>query len=73
MCSPLNLTATLFGETANEKYSQVVVLIRANSTYERFENFKHAQACFPEFSGIGKLIFKYICTVSHTHTQLINE
>jgi hypothetical protein len=46
----------MYQETEDEKYSSVVVLIKANSSYERFEHLKGAKACLPEFGGICKLI-----------------
>lgn len=52
--SPYNLTSALYAETETEKYASVVAVVRANSTYERFENLRHAKACFAEFGSIGK-------------------
>lgn len=52
--SPFNLTAAMFQETEKEKYSSVVVLVRADSRFTRFENLRSAKACIPEFGGIGR-------------------
>ncbi|KAJ6648602.1 Transferrin [Pseudolycoriella hygida] len=52
-----NLTAALYAETENAKYSSVVVVIKASSKYERFENLRHSKACFAEFGGIASMAF----------------
>lgn len=52
-----NLTAAMYAETENAKYSSVVVVIKANSKYERFENLRHSKACFAEFGGIALMSF----------------
>lgn len=52
--SPYNLTTALYVETETEKYASVVVVVRADSSYERFENLRNAKACFAEFGSIGK-------------------
>lgn len=49
--SPFNLTSALYAET--DIYSEVIVLVKATSSIERFENLKGSQACITEFSGIG--------------------
>ncbi|XP_055630432.1 transferrin-like [Toxorhynchites rutilus septentrionalis] len=54
---PFNLTAALFQETEKEKYSSVVVLVRNNSRFTRFENLRDAKACIPEFGGIASIAF----------------
>lgn len=47
------MTTALFAETENEKYASVVVVIRANSSIERFENLRGKKACIAEFGSIG--------------------
>lgn len=54
---PFNLTAAMFQETEKEKYSSVVVLVRDDSRFARFENLRNARACFPEFGGIASIAF----------------
>ncbi|XP_065076164.1 transferrin-like [Ochlerotatus camptorhynchus] len=54
---PFNLTAAMFQETEKEKYSSVVVLVRAESRFTRFENLRSARACIPEFGGIASIAF----------------
>lgn len=54
---PFNLTAAMFQETEKEKYSSVVVLVRAESRFTRFENLRNAKACIPEFGGIASISF----------------
>ncbi|XP_055593629.1 transferrin-like [Uranotaenia lowii] len=54
---PFNLTAAMFQETEKEKYSSVVVLVRDNSRFTRFENLRDAKACIPEFGGIASIAF----------------
>lgn len=54
---PFNLTAAMFQETEKEKYSSVVVLVRDNSRFARFENLRSARACIPEFGGIASIAF----------------
>lgn len=54
---PFNLTAAMFQETEKEKYSSVVVLVRDNSRFTRFENLRNAKACIPEFGGIASIAF----------------
>lgn len=54
---PFNLTAAMFQETEKEKYSSVVVLVRAESRFTRFENLRNAKACIPEFGGIASIAF----------------
>lgn len=49
--SSFNLTSALYAET--DIYSEVVVLVKATSTVERFENLKGTKACIAEFGGIG--------------------
>lgn len=51
--STYNLTAAVYAETENVKYSSVVAVIKASSSYERFENLRNSKACFAEFGGIG--------------------
>lgn len=51
--STYNLTAAVYAETENAKYSSVVAVIKASSSYERFENLRNSKACFAEFGGIG--------------------
>jgi hypothetical protein len=52
-----NLTAAVFAETENSKYSSVVVVVKEGSTYERFQNLKNSKACFAEFGGIALMAF----------------
>ncbi|XP_037032135.1 transferrin-like [Bradysia coprophila] len=52
-----NLTAALYAETENAKYSSVVTVIKATSKYERFENLRNSKACFAEFGGIALMAF----------------
>lgn len=47
----------MFQETDKEKYSSVVVIVRDDSRFARFENLRNAKACIPEFGGIGELYF----------------
>lgn len=59
--SPFNLTAAMFQETEKEKYSSVVVLVKDDNRFTRFENLRSSRACMPEFGGIGefKLFYKF--------------
>ncbi|XP_055535032.1 transferrin-like [Wyeomyia smithii] len=52
-----NLTAAMFQETEKEKYSSVVVIVRDDSRFARFENLRNAKACIPEFGGIASIAF----------------
>ncbi|XP_052871790.1 transferrin-like [Anopheles cruzii] len=52
-----NLSAALYQETDKEKYSRVVVLVRENSGFDRFEKLRNSKACFPEFGGIASIAF----------------
>ncbi|XP_053686046.1 transferrin-like [Sabethes cyaneus] len=52
-----NLTAAMFQETDKEKYSSVVVIVRDDSRFTRFENLRNAKACIPEFGGIASIAF----------------
>ncbi|XP_058829124.1 transferrin-like [Topomyia yanbarensis] len=54
---PFNLTAAMFQETEKEKYSSVVVVVRNDSRFARFENLRSAKACIPEFGGIASIAF----------------
>ncbi|XP_058458276.1 transferrin-like [Malaya genurostris] len=54
---PFNLTAAMFQETEKEKYSSVVVVVRDDSRFTRFENLRSAKACVPEFGGIASIAF----------------
>lgn len=49
------MTTALYAETETEKYASVVVVVRANSTIERFENLRGTKACIAEFGSIGKI------------------
>lgn len=53
--SPYNLSAALFEETEQSKYSSVVIVVKEDSRINGFDDFKNSRACFPEFGGIGKL------------------
>lgn len=53
--SPYNLTTALYAETETQKYASVVVVIRADSSIERFENLRGKKACIAEFGSIGKI------------------
>lgn len=54
---PFNLTAAMFQETEKEKYSSVVVLVKDDNRFTRFENLRSARACMPEFGGIASIAF----------------
>lgn len=49
-----NLTSAMYAETDDQHYSKVVILIKANSRINTFNDLKGKKACFPEFGGIGK-------------------
>lgn len=53
VCSPYNLVSALYAETEYNKYSTVVVLVKTDSNFERFENLRNSKACFAEHRGIG--------------------
>jgi hypothetical protein len=52
-----NLTTALYAETETEKYSSVVVVVKANSTFQTLNDLKNAKACFPEFGSIASIAF----------------
>uniref|UniRef100_A0A1L8DJ83 Putative transferrin n=2 Tax=Nyssomyia neivai TaxID=330878 RepID=A0A1L8DJ83_9DIPT len=52
-----NLTAAMYAETESNKYSSVVILVRANATFNGLESLRGARACFPEYGGIAKVTF----------------
>uniref|UniRef100_A0A8D8BFS2 Transferrin n=1 Tax=Culex pipiens TaxID=7175 RepID=A0A8D8BFS2_CULPI len=54
---PFNLTAAMFQETEKEKYSSVVVLVKDDNRFTRFENLRSSRACMPEFGGIASIAF----------------
>uniref|UniRef100_A0A7G3B0J1 Putative transferrin n=1 Tax=Lutzomyia longipalpis TaxID=7200 RepID=A0A7G3B0J1_LUTLO len=52
-----NLSAAMYAETESNKYSSVVILVRANATFNGLESLRNAKACFPEYGGIAKVTF----------------
>ncbi|GAB0090184.1 Transferrin [Sergentomyia squamirostris] len=52
-----NLTGVMYAETETNKYSTVVILVRANSTFRGIESLRDTKVCFPEYGGIAKVAF----------------
>ncbi|XP_059607421.1 transferrin-like [Phlebotomus argentipes] len=52
-----NLSAAMYAETESNKYSSVVILVRANATFRGLESLRDTRACFPEYGGIAKVTF----------------
>lgn len=52
--SVYNLTAALYAETETERYSSVVMVVKENTKFRKFEDLKGSKACFPEYGSIGK-------------------
>uniref|UniRef100_A0A1B0DLF5 Transferrin-like domain-containing protein n=1 Tax=Phlebotomus papatasi TaxID=29031 RepID=A0A1B0DLF5_PHLPP len=52
-----NLTAAMYAETESNRYSSVVILVRANATFRGLDSLRDARACFPEYGGIAKVTF----------------
>lgn len=52
-----DLTAAMYAETDDQFYSQVVILVKANSGVQRFDDLRGKKACFPEFGGIASIAF----------------
>lgn len=46
----------MYVETENDKYASVVVVVRSNSSIERFEHLRGARACLMEFGSIGRCL-----------------
>ncbi|XP_031637288.1 transferrin-like [Contarinia nasturtii] len=52
---PYNLTTALYGES--DKDAAVVVVVRANSNFKRFEDLQNSKACIAEYNGIASVSF----------------
>lgn len=47
----------MYAETESNKYSSVVILVRANATFRGLDSLRDSKACFPEYGGIAKVTF----------------